>query len=292
VGGWRTAAARGARGADDGHAARPALPPARRERHAARRLWGRRRLAPNLARAAAIVAVSRSTADELARHAVCDLARVHVIPNAGSPGVRRVEDPAAIAALRRRLHWNARYVLAIGPLERHKRPLFLLEALAAARAHPGGADLGLVLAGRTVPAAAQALAARAAELGVQEAVRLTGPLDDGALSAALSGADALLLGSTCEGFAIPVVDAQCCGVPVVAVQAGAAEEVAGQAAWLVPPGDAAAAGAAIVAAVSAGPERERRVAAGRELAARWSWERSAQQLETLWLALASRAHRR
>jgi len=253
----------------------------------ARRLWGRRRLAPNLARAAAVVAVSRFTATELARHAVCAADRVQVIPNAGSPGVMRVDDSQAISALRRRLQWNARYVLAIGPLERHKRPLFLLEALASARARPGGGDLGLVLAGRAEPAAAQTFARRATELGVQDCVRLTGPLDDGQLSVALSGADALLLASECEGFSIPVVDAQRCGVPVVAVSAGAVPEVAGAGAWLVPPGDAAAAGAALVDAVSPGAERERRLALGRELSARWSWERSAEQLEALWLRLAA-----
>ncbi len=253
----------------------------------ARRLWGRRRLAPNVARAAAVIAVSRFTAGELARHAVCDATRVHVIPNAGSPGLQRVDDPQVITALRRRMDWNARYVLAVGPLARHKRPLFLLEALAAARARPGGSDLGLVLAGHAEPEAARIFARRATELGVQGCVRLTGDLDDARLSAVLSGADALLLASECEGFAIPVVDAQRFGVPVVAVAAGAVPEVAGAGAWLLPPGDAAAVGAAIVEAVSPGAERERRLALGREHSARWSWDRSAGQLETLWLRLAS-----
>jgi len=252
----------------------------------ARRLWGRRRLRPNLARAAAVVAVSEHTAGELRRHAVCDAARVHVIPNAGSPLVRRVDDPAAIAALRRRLQWNARYVLAIGPLARHKRPLFLLEAVAAARALPGGADLGLVLAGRAEPAAAEAFARRARELGMESAVRLTGPLDDGQLSAALSGADALAVASACEGFSIPVVDGQRCDVPVVGVAAGALPEIVGEGGWLVPPGDARAAGAALVAAVTPGAERDRRLALARELAARWSWERSAERLAALWRELA------
>jgi len=249
----------------------------------ARRLWARWRLRPNLARARALVAVSESTAAGLRALLAGGGPDVHVVPNAGSPGLERVEDPADVAAFRRRLQWNARYVLAIGPLVRHKQPLFLLEALAAARARPGGADLGLVLAGRAEPERAHTFAERARALGLSNCVRLTGPLDPPTLAAALSGADALLVASTCEGFSIPVVDAQRLLVPVVAVHAGALPEVAGaDAAWLVPPGDAAAFGAALVDAVSAGPERDLRLARATERSGRWSWERSAAALEALW----------
>jgi glycosyltransferase involved in cell wall biosynthesis len=264
----------------------------------ARRLWAARRLLPNLARAAALVAVSESTAaglraalGERAAPGVHEPPRVpvHVVPNAGTPGLQTAVDPARIADFRRRLQWNARYVLAIGPLERHKRPLLLLDALAVARARDGGGDLGLVIAGRVEPARARTFGEHARARGLHEVVRLTGPLDEALLSAALCGADALAIASTCEGFAIPVVDAQRCGVPVVAVAAGALPEVAGEGGWLVPPGDAAALGAALVDAVTPGQERDRRLARARGDAERWSWERSAAALEALWAQAVSAA---
>jgi len=43
---------------------------------------------------------------------------------------------------------------------------------------------------------------------------------------------------------------------------------------------------ALVAAVAPGPERSARLLRARRAAERWSWERSAEQLETVWLDAA------
>jgi glycosyltransferase involved in cell wall biosynthesis len=256
---------------------------------ALRRLWARAALPRNLARAARVVAVSRSTGDELVARGLLPRERVAVVPNAGTPGVDAPADPARIAELRRRLGLNTRYVLAIGPVASHKRPGALLAALAAARARPGGADLALVLAGRADAGVAAAAARRARSLGLLEALRVPGPLSPDDLLAALSGADALASAGSVEGFSIPVVDAQRLGVPVVAVAAGALPEVVGDGGWLVPPGDAPAFADALLAAVTPGPERDARLAAGSAAAARWSWETSAASLEALWEDLAAGA---
>ena len=255
---------------------------------ALRRLWARAALPRNLARAACVVAVSKATGDELVARGQAPRDRVHVVPNAGTPGLERAADPQRIAELRRRLGLNTRYVLAIGPVASHKRPGALLAALAAARARPGGADLALLLAGRADAGVAAAAARRARSLGLLEALRVPGALSQDDLLAALSGADALALAGAVEGFAIPVVDAQRLGVPVVAAAAGALPEVVGDGGWLVPPGDAQAFASALLAAVTPGAERDARLAAGRAAAARWSWADSAARLEAVWEELAAR----
>jgi glycosyltransferase involved in cell wall biosynthesis len=254
---------------------------------AARRLWARHRLRPNLARAARIVAVSRATADELRTRELYPAERIAVVPNAGTPGLERVEDPARLAAFRRAAGLNRRYALALGPLEPHKQPGFLLTALAALAGGPA-ADLALVFAGRAEPGAAQALRRRAAALEIADRVHVLGLLEPPALAAALSGADALLLAGRSEGFSIPLVDAQRLGVPVVAAAAGALPEVAGDGAWLAPPGDAAAFAAALLDALSPSSRRDTRLELARRAAERWSWERSAEQLEQVWLDAARR----
>jgi len=252
-----------------------------------RRLWVATALPRNLARAARLVAVSRATAAGLQHAGLATPGRVALVPNAGTPGLRRAE-PDRIADLRRRLGLNSRYVLAIGPVAPHKRPGALLAALAAARGRPGGEDLALVLAGRADEAGAHAVAERARDLGLLEAVRVPGPLTPADLAAALSGADALVLASRVEGFGIPVVDAQTLGVPVVAVAQGALPEVVGEGGWLVPDGDEAALAGALVAAVTPGRERDVRLAAGAAAAARWSWAESAARLEALWDEVSGR----
>lgn len=253
----------------------------------ARKLWARHRLGPNLARASRVVAVSRTTAVELQARELLPVDRVVVVANAGTPGLSPVEDPDALASFRRRLDLNARFVLAVGPVERRKRPGFLLDALAAARALPGAEDLTLVFAGRVAPSQATALTRRAESLGISAAVRVTDELDAEQLSVALSAADALVSACLTEGFAIPVVDAQRFGRPVVSVRAGALPEVGGQAAWLVDPEDASGFARALVEAVTPSRERDARVALGRKLAERWSWERSAAELEALWEQVAT-----
>lgn len=254
---------------------------------AARRAWARTNLRGNLERAARVVAVSESTAQALAARAVCPRERIAVVPNAGTPDLARVDDPERLAALRRTVGLNCRYALVLGPLEPHKQPGFLLAALARTRGGPA-ADLALAFAGRADPLAVQALRRRAESLQIGARVHVLGLLDPPVLAAALSGADALLLAGRSEGFSIPLVDAQRLGVPVVAAAAGALPEVAADGAWLAPPGDEPAFVDALLAALTAGAERDARLAAARRAAERWSWERSAEQLEQVWLDAARR----
>ena len=65
------------------------------------------------------------------------------------------------------------------------------------------------------------------------------------------------------------------GVPVVATCTGALPEVLGDAADLVGPGDTTALAGALARVLDTAEHRQRAVAAGRERAARFTWERCA-----------------
>ena len=71
------------------------------------------------------------------------------------------------------------------------------------------------------------------------------------------------------------LDALAAGCPVVVTEGGAVPRLVRErgAGWVVPPADATALAAVLGAALADGGERERRSAAGRELAARFAWER-------------------
>ncbi len=261
---------------------------AREPQSFARRTWAARRLGPNLRRAEHFVAVSQSTAQALLARGLATREQVTVVPNAGTPGLQRVTDVERLAKFRRAMGLTGRYVLALGPLGAHKRSGFLLEVLAALRARPASADLGLVWAGRAEPDTALVFARRAQSLGLERVVRVAGVLPSDTLAEAYSAAEALLVAGTSEGFSLPIVDAQRLGVPVVAADAGALREVGGEGAWLAPSDDLTAFVDALSAALVLGPEREARLQRAAQLAQRWSWERSAETLEALWLALLSR----
>jgi N-acetyl-alpha-D-glucosaminyl L-malate synthase BshA len=124
-----------------------------------------------------------------------------------------------------------------------KRPLDLIEVLARVR--------------RSLPARAvlvgdgperDAVAARARELGVGDAVCLLGRRDD--FCRLIGHADGFVLPSESEGFGVAALEAMAAGVPVFGYRVGGLPEVvADGAGTLVPCGDVDALAQAVVAAV-------------------------------------------
>ena len=124
-----------------------------------------------------------------------------------------------------------------------KRPLDLIEVLARVR--------------RSLPARAvlvgdgperDAVARRAHELGLGDAVCLLGRRDD--FAGLLGHADGFLLTSESEGFGVAALEAMAAGVPVFGYRVGGLPEVvADGAGTLVPCGDVEALAAAVIAGV-------------------------------------------
>ena len=157
---------------------------------------------------------------------------------------RCVED---VAAIRARFALPERYLVWVGGL-RHPDPSKHIAKLAAA---PRG--LPLVMVGSTRPWAHEL-----------PDVILTGQVGDEQLAAIYSGAHALVLSSTDEGFGLPAVEALACGTPVVACDAPALREVLGERATFVAPGDMAGLIEAAEAASRPAPQPPP-----------WSWQEAA-----------------
>ena len=114
-----------------------------------------------------------------------------------------------------------------------------------------------------------------ARFGLASRVRLRGYLSDEAMLAELAGASALAFPSLYEGFGLPVVDAQCLGVPVVCSDAGSLPEVAGSGAIVFDPRSIEEMAAALCTVLTDGTVRQRLVASGVENVARFSWDNTA-----------------
>jgi glycosyltransferase involved in cell wall biosynthesis len=149
----------------------------------------------------------------------------------------------------------ARYVLAVGAIQRRKNQL---AALAAAKE----VGLPLVVVG---PAKDAALAEELRRAGAQ----LEGYVEITRLAELYRGAACLVQSSRHEGFGLPVLEAMASGTPVVAVPDRALREVAGEAAIFVAEAELAE---GIRRAIT---ERERLVPAGLEQARAFSWRASA-----------------
>ncbi|MDV9177275.1 MSMEG_0565 family glycosyltransferase [Streptomyces sp. W16] len=191
-----------------------------------------------------------------------------VIPNGVAYDRFAVTDPAERASWRARL---GPYVLTVGGIEPRKGSLDLLEAYALLRA--ARPDVRLVIAGgetlfdyRDYRASWEA---RAAELAVEPIV--LGQVAEDALPSLVAAADVFAFPSLKEGFGLAAMEALAAGVPLVVRDLPVLREVFGGAARFAATPEELAAELGHALAV----EDPARRAAGRELAARHTWDTAA-----------------
>ncbi len=236
--------------------------------------------------AVAVLADSAATKADLVRAYGITADKVHVVPLGRDERLARVEDPAALAAVRGRYGLGQRYLLYVGTLQPRKNLARLIEAFARLAARPGRGDVELVLAGKQ-GWLYDALSAQVSGLGLAGRVRFPGYLPDEDLPALLSGALAFVYPSLYEGFGIPVLEAGACGVPVITSNTSSLPEVAGDAAILVDPHDVDAIADAMDRVLTDDALRAELVRRGHENVKRFSWEKCARETLAVLLEAAS-----
>jgi glycosyltransferase involved in cell wall biosynthesis len=246
------------------------------------RLW--RTVVPPVARRAdRVIALTDSGARDIVERLRVPRERIDVIGLGFGSTARATPTPAP--ALHAKLGLgDGPVVLNVAAKKAHKNLLRLVEALPVVRAaHP---TAQLVLPGAPTPYEDQ-LRARAAALGIADAVALPGFVDAEDLEGLYALAGCFAFPSINEGFGLPLLEAMARDVPVVTTTTSAMPEVVGDAALLVDPHSAPAIGAAIARVLGEPDLRERLVAAGHRRLEVFTWEHCAQAtLDTL-----TRAHR-
>lgn len=230
----------------------------------------------SVARAQLVLADSEATLRDLVAAYDVDPAKVRVL-YCGVDAVFQPQDPrAARRAVSQKYGIDSPYFLSVGTIQPRKNIARIIAALG------GVAEKGLphhlVHVGRPGWLHEPILAAPG-EYGVAERVHFLTDVDaDEDLAALYCGATAFVFPSLYEGFGIPVLEAMACGTPVITGNTSSLPEVAGEAAILVDPADVDAIGESLVALASDEGMREALIAAGKERAAAFTWQRAAEEL--------------
>ena len=240
------------------------------EAHAGVLAHGMRMLVPLAAkRSRRIIAVSEATKADVVSFLGVDPGRVDVTYEA--PGFAATVDPVPEDELRARHSLgDAPIVLSPSAHRPHKNLERLIDALAAL-------DRPVVL---VVPGYAtrweDELAAHVRRRGMDQRVRFLGWLGDAELEGFYDSSTCLVFPSLAEGFGLPVLEAMARGLPVASSNAGSLPEVAGEAALYFDPLDVPAMTGAIERLLVDDELRQHLAEAGRQQAARFTWQRTAE----------------
>lgn len=176
----------------------------------------------------------------------------------------------------------------VGKVSPHKAPHDLVKMLSVyRRLYDPSARLRLVgspLGERYAPA----LARFVHDVGLDDAVEVTGSVDPATLEAYFRAADVFVCASEHEGFCVPIIEAMGHGLPVVAYGAAAVPETVGDAGLVLATKDPLRFAAAVHRVVTDDALRERLAGAARARVASFSIERAtARHVELVRRAIGS-----
>jgi len=232
-------------------------------------------LRTSLERAERLVAVSQATADDLAFHFPQVARKVRVVYSGVDPEFRPGV-PEEIEATREEIGLPGGYLLYAGTVEPRKNLGTILDAWEALRLDDPSVP-PLVLVGpygwgsRELVKRIDSLA----HLGIKS----FGHVSRERLVQLFQAATLFVYPSFYEGFGLPPAEALACGIPTIVSNVSSLPEVVGDAGLQVEPTDPGALMAAIRRLLENPALREELRGRGLEQAARFRWERTAEEME-------------
>ena len=196
-------------------------------------------------------------------------------------------ETGADQASRQKYGLPEKYGLYLGGFDARKNVPALLEAWAQSSI---GQHCPLVLGG-SVPAPDGRLFADyhalTARLGLTEAAKFIGPVDEEDKPALYRGAAVFVYPSRYEGFGLPPLEAMACGTPVVTTTCASLPEVVGEAGLVVSPDDIRALGQAILTCLTEPETAQTLRERGLQQARRFTWESTARETAAAYDAVAT-----
>jgi glycosyltransferase involved in cell wall biosynthesis len=222
----------------------------------------------------ALVAPSKATRDEVAKHTHTDASRIAVIPHGVDHERFRPPTGAEVAEVRQWLAIGPEqpYVAFLGTLEPRKNVPALVRAFGQVGANIADPPV-LVLAGGK--GWDDGIEPAIAELPGTLRVLRPGFVPDGLVPALLGGAEVVAYPAHGEGFGLPVLEAMACGAAVLTTDRLSLTEVGGDAVRYARSPDAEDLADALAGLLADAAERRRLGAAGLARSAQYTWDATA-----------------
>ena len=217
-----------------------------------------------------LISISENTKKDA--RAILDLrTRIEAIPLAADATIFYRAAPPAVSAGRKKYGITKKYILTVCTLEPRKN---LKSLLAAYRTMPGRRDYQLVLAGMTGWITTDFFKEiEASDIGTN--IIVTGYVPSAELAPLYTGAELFVFPTLYEGFGLPVLEAMQCGCPVITSNTSSIPEVAGDAAILLDPDNAAGLSESMAKVLKNASLRKELSRKGLQRSRLFSWEKSA-----------------
>jgi glycosyltransferase involved in cell wall biosynthesis len=242
----------------------------------------------NARRSTAVIADSLATKADLVREYGIAPSKVHVVYLGRDGALAPLREAGLLQSVQARYGIPGRYLLYVGTLQPRKNLRRIVEGFARLVAAGGMDGIQLVLAGKRGWLYDDLFALVERE-GLGGRVLFPGYVDETDLAALYSGAIGYVFPSLYEGFGIPVLEAQACGVPVMTSNNSSLPEVAGDAALLVDPHDVDAIAEGMLRLATDEALRAALIERGFANVRRFSWEKCARETLAVLEGVASEA---
>lgn len=244
------------------------------------------RIADTVARADAIITVSRFTAREVQELLHVPEERLFPVPSGLDPAMRR-PSPEEIRAARHRFRLDRPYLLFVGTLEPRKNIPLLVDLFERLP----GFDGDLVIAGRR-GWKYEPILQRIQASPRRDRIRVLEDTSEADLPALYGGAELFVLPSLYEGFGFPPLESMACGTPAVVSSGGSLPEVCGESAVVVADFDPERWAHEVRVLLEAPSRRDALRQRGLAHAARFAWSETARRTWEVYRAARERQVKR
>ena len=227
--------------------------------------------------AGAIITISQHSKEDIVKHYAVDSSHVFVTFPAVDARYKKLHSPEQLASVRAALKLPEDFLLYVGGIDPRKNIPTLLRALSALYAQEADAP-PLVFAGhihnqREYPALMMLID----ELQLRNRIIFLDYVDERYMPELFAMARIFLFPSLYEGFGLPLLQALASGTPTITSRYSSLPEVAGEAAQYIDPTDPASITQGIITLLDDSSICDALKNDGRMQAARFSWERCAEE---------------